>query len=193
MGVGGPMAAKRVAIACSNCRKRKVKCITTEDPPEHPCRRCTEKGLVCQYISVSDDMPSEPGYYASSPSRAPPAAYWPDGSPALQPVPWSGYRADPNRPAAPYPPPPRFSSGQPMNAAPAGRVQGATPWSDAAPGQPSHILALSRSGTEPPFSAFSRNDRYLPPPPAMLLQVREEEARRQREMDLKRRQSSSSS
>ncbi|KAJ7624037.1 hypothetical protein DFH06DRAFT_1305206 [Mycena polygramma] len=45
---------RRVIIACTNCRKRRVKCLTPEDPPLNPCERCVKKGLRCEYVTVSD-------------------------------------------------------------------------------------------------------------------------------------------
>ncbi|KAJ7679749.1 hypothetical protein B0H17DRAFT_1206396 [Mycena rosella] len=41
----------RRMLACSNCRKRKKKCITT-DGVRKPCERCTKGNLTCHYISV---------------------------------------------------------------------------------------------------------------------------------------------
>ncbi|KAJ7064654.1 hypothetical protein C8F01DRAFT_1354141 [Mycena amicta] len=53
---------RRAYIACSNCRKRKIKCITTSDAEYRPCTRCAQKGLVCEYIAVPDDalLPDTP-------------------------------------------------------------------------------------------------------------------------------------
>ncbi|KAJ6472367.1 hypothetical protein C8R47DRAFT_1146532 [Mycena vitilis] len=45
---------RRVIIACTNCRKRRIKCLTPEDPPLNPCERCLKKGLRCEYVTVSD-------------------------------------------------------------------------------------------------------------------------------------------
>ncbi|KAJ7908690.1 hypothetical protein B0H13DRAFT_1878464 [Mycena leptocephala] len=41
---------KRVAVACSNCRERKIKCVTQSQ--QEPCMRCHFNGLVCQYVST---------------------------------------------------------------------------------------------------------------------------------------------
>ncbi|KAJ7626783.1 hypothetical protein FB45DRAFT_1081583, partial [Roridomyces roridus] len=52
---------KRIFVACTECRKRKAKCIntSTEDFPNIPCDRCQMKGLRCEYISVGEqrDLP----------------------------------------------------------------------------------------------------------------------------------------
>ncbi|KAJ7890268.1 hypothetical protein B0H13DRAFT_1887655 [Mycena leptocephala] len=44
---------RRVDVACAHCRRRKVKCTTTESPPSSPCERCTKMGLSCEYVSVA--------------------------------------------------------------------------------------------------------------------------------------------
>ncbi|KAJ7292054.1 hypothetical protein C8J57DRAFT_1492530 [Mycena rebaudengoi] len=44
--------ARRVVVACSNCRQRRVKCITKEGSPDSPCERCRKKDLVCEYMPV---------------------------------------------------------------------------------------------------------------------------------------------
>ncbi|KAJ7771301.1 hypothetical protein DFH07DRAFT_953470 [Mycena maculata] len=43
---------RRTIMACTNCRQRKVKCITTEQPPKDPCARCTRNQLTCEYVSM---------------------------------------------------------------------------------------------------------------------------------------------
>ncbi|KAJ7240441.1 hypothetical protein C8J57DRAFT_1478094 [Mycena rebaudengoi] len=72
---------RRGRIACSNCRKRKMKCITTEKYPRSPCERCTKEGTRCEYIAVTNDEetsspPSSPtsgrsNSYAESASNVP--------------------------------------------------------------------------------------------------------------------------
>ncbi|KAF7313699.1 C6 finger domain [Mycena chlorophos] len=51
---------RRAMIACTNCRRRKIKCVTTEEPPRHPCQRCTKRGLSCEYVSVIEDDSNSP-------------------------------------------------------------------------------------------------------------------------------------
>ncbi|KAJ7779380.1 hypothetical protein DFH07DRAFT_1055967 [Mycena maculata] len=93
----------RVAVACSNCRKRKVKCITESN--ETICLRCQHQGLFCQYVptetrterrskDAGEPTPSEkesketlssadapPGFFqASSPRPAHAGASTPYGS-----------------------------------------------------------------------------------------------------------------
>ncbi|KAF7326432.1 C6 finger domain [Mycena sanguinolenta] len=80
---------RRAMIACTNCRRRKIKCVTSEEPAQHPCARCTKKGLVCEYIAVDETTTPEsptqplllPPYYAAAPAAPyttpgiPPAGY----------------------------------------------------------------------------------------------------------------------
>ncbi|KAJ7633725.1 hypothetical protein B0H17DRAFT_1149893 [Mycena rosella] len=47
---------RRVYIACLNCRKRKVKCLTDESDKK-PCGRCIRHGLACQYLPVDYGAP----------------------------------------------------------------------------------------------------------------------------------------
>ncbi|KAJ7359501.1 kinase-like domain-containing protein [Mycena albidolilacea] len=51
---------KRAHIACKLCRKRKIKCVTTEEPPRNPCTRCTKRGLTCEYVAVEEEEPDSP-------------------------------------------------------------------------------------------------------------------------------------
>ncbi|KAJ7055439.1 hypothetical protein C8F01DRAFT_1373612 [Mycena amicta] len=41
---------KRVAVACSNCRERKIKCIT--ESKEKSCMRCHFNGMDCTYLAT---------------------------------------------------------------------------------------------------------------------------------------------
>ncbi|KAJ7617942.1 hypothetical protein FB45DRAFT_932984, partial [Roridomyces roridus] len=43
---------RRTILACSHCRKRKIRCITSEQPPTKPCSRCKAKNLPCLYVSA---------------------------------------------------------------------------------------------------------------------------------------------
>ncbi|KAJ7903195.1 hypothetical protein B0H13DRAFT_2335153 [Mycena leptocephala] len=55
----GPYVKKRrTIIACSHCRKRKMKCITTEQPPKNPCAYCAKKRLHCEYVVNGDSTSS---------------------------------------------------------------------------------------------------------------------------------------
>ncbi|KAJ7852357.1 hypothetical protein B0H14DRAFT_2580971 [Mycena olivaceomarginata] len=55
------MKRRRAYVACSNCRKRKVKCITPSEVDYNPCTRCAQKGLKCEYFaSPDDDVSSAP-------------------------------------------------------------------------------------------------------------------------------------
>ncbi|KAJ6554826.1 hypothetical protein B0H19DRAFT_1263121 [Mycena capillaripes] len=55
---------KRVVIACSNCRERKIKCMAR--PQEQPCMHCEKHGLLCEYVATEKQRargsrPSNPG------------------------------------------------------------------------------------------------------------------------------------
>ncbi|KAJ7164498.1 hypothetical protein C8R46DRAFT_313399 [Mycena filopes] len=45
----------RVYIACTACRKRKVKCLSDEYE-QTPCERCVRKGLKCEYVPVGGEQ-----------------------------------------------------------------------------------------------------------------------------------------
>ncbi|KAJ7830637.1 hypothetical protein B0H14DRAFT_2593184 [Mycena olivaceomarginata] len=73
---------RRALMACTNCRKRKMRCITTEQPPTNPCARCTKKGLPCEYVSAEDD--STPGQSPNLVSSALPGSGGHSRHPSLQ-------------------------------------------------------------------------------------------------------------
>ncbi|KAJ7135202.1 hypothetical protein C8R43DRAFT_621544 [Mycena crocata] len=47
---------RRAQIACSNCRRRKIKCVPVDDAerPDAPCQRCSKRGFNCEYLAVSE-------------------------------------------------------------------------------------------------------------------------------------------
>ncbi|KAJ7919615.1 hypothetical protein B0H13DRAFT_2656672 [Mycena leptocephala] len=45
---------RRTIMACSHCRRRKIRCLTSEQPPVKPCAYCTRKHLTCEYVAVAD-------------------------------------------------------------------------------------------------------------------------------------------
>ncbi|KAJ6598275.1 hypothetical protein DFH09DRAFT_1304081 [Mycena vulgaris] len=51
---------RRGRIACLNCRKRKIKCVTADDHPHSPCKRCSQYGSPCEFVSVSEEEASSP-------------------------------------------------------------------------------------------------------------------------------------
>ncbi|KAJ7644879.1 hypothetical protein FB45DRAFT_1053522 [Roridomyces roridus] len=53
--------AHRGYLACTNCRRRKVRCtITPGSPPESPCEQCTKRNWRCKYLTVSQEEDIEP-------------------------------------------------------------------------------------------------------------------------------------
>ncbi|KAJ7191313.1 hypothetical protein GGX14DRAFT_600757 [Mycena pura] len=114
---------RRVIIACTNCRKRKIRCLTAEDSPVLPCERCSEKGLKCEYLNVNDERdypstsrPSEKrgqtvpsGSNFSTPLRHTPAddtqyVQRPDNALLLRNLGWNPSQNSPYRKPAALPP-----------------------------------------------------------------------------------------
>ncbi|KAJ7641982.1 hypothetical protein FB45DRAFT_1126220 [Roridomyces roridus] len=52
----------RVYLACAQCRRRKIRCISNGDY-DKPCERCDRRNLRCEYISVAEEAGRE---YSSS-------------------------------------------------------------------------------------------------------------------------------
>ncbi|KAJ7767801.1 hypothetical protein B0H16DRAFT_337820 [Mycena metata] len=54
------MKRRRAYVACAQCRKRKIKCVSVSEVDYRPCTRCAAKGLKCEYFAVpEDDNPSQ--------------------------------------------------------------------------------------------------------------------------------------
>ncbi|KAJ7636363.1 hypothetical protein FB45DRAFT_864413 [Roridomyces roridus] len=107
-----PVPRKRRRITpCSNCRHRKVKCITSEQPPVNPCQRCAKKNLDCEYnVHASASAPTLPLPYTGPPPAGSRPRYYGQplppltGGTSLNPQPSSPLELD----GLPYtgPPPP---------------------------------------------------------------------------------------
>ncbi|KAJ7084582.1 hypothetical protein B0H15DRAFT_386469 [Mycena belliarum] len=56
---------RRTYVACTHCRRRKIKCITDDLRLRKPCERCGRKGLQCRYLAVAEEQippcPRAPG------------------------------------------------------------------------------------------------------------------------------------
>ncbi|KAJ6473371.1 hypothetical protein C8R47DRAFT_1324469 [Mycena vitilis] len=159
---------RRTIMACVNCRKRKIRCITTEQPPTNPCARCTKKRIPCEYIA----MPEPEWYSASSPSPQTPEFPASSGDASASPSPWT---------PPPLPPPPSQSQGPsfvplPYTAPPAGhrpRYAGGQ-YPDLAlgrqPSQPDRSMSLPTSPYYPHPDIQPGGNRatypYYPQPPA---------------------------
>ncbi|KAJ6494389.1 hypothetical protein C8R45DRAFT_1135174 [Mycena sanguinolenta] len=52
------MKRRRAYVACGNCRRRKIKCVTPSEVEYKPCTRCSQKGLKCEYFPGLGDEPS---------------------------------------------------------------------------------------------------------------------------------------
>ncbi|KAJ7620355.1 hypothetical protein FB45DRAFT_871385 [Roridomyces roridus] len=76
-----PVLRKRVYVACTNCRRLKIRCDTTEEALDTPCERCARRGLQCQYLTVNEERsvsPTTPKHGRAPPS--PPEPYQPYSS-----------------------------------------------------------------------------------------------------------------
>ncbi|KAJ7171463.1 hypothetical protein C8R46DRAFT_1033068 [Mycena filopes] len=86
---------RRTIIACSICRKRKLRCLTTEQPPRNPSARCKRKGLQCEYVASSSACETpEPTVDSAEAAAVTPASHMPsfkwvaqDSSPRPSPPP----------------------------------------------------------------------------------------------------------
>ncbi|KAJ7458498.1 hypothetical protein FB451DRAFT_1182692 [Mycena latifolia] len=87
-GVDSSTPRLRASVACVRCRKRKIKCISSEGSPDRPCERCARRGFVCKYLSVGEE-------------RAQSSSNWPAGVPAYtsSPTPSTPQPAPPTTPA----------------------------------------------------------------------------------------------
>ncbi|CAK5283026.1 unnamed protein product [Mycena citricolor] len=47
---------RRAYMACTNCRQRKIKCITSSDGDFRPCTRCAKRNLQCEYVAVPEEF-----------------------------------------------------------------------------------------------------------------------------------------
>ncbi|KIK68620.1 hypothetical protein GYMLUDRAFT_68476 [Collybiopsis luxurians FD-317 M1] len=61
---------QRNPMACTNCRARKIKCDSNKRYPDHPCVRCVNRKLVCEYVAIahapSTDTRSRSGSFGSA-------------------------------------------------------------------------------------------------------------------------------
>nr|GAT53464.1 predicted protein [Mycena chlorophos] len=58
---------KRVQVACVQCRKRKVKCLSTSE--EDPCLNCQLRGMQCEYRRLTDGSSSSARRRRQRPTR----------------------------------------------------------------------------------------------------------------------------
>ncbi|KAF7325219.1 Zn(2)-C6 fungal-type domain-containing protein [Mycena kentingensis (nom. inval.)] len=64
---------RRSIIACTNCRRRKTRCYTTEEFPESPCERCADKGLQCCYKTIGEQREQDAQADSSGGEASPPS------------------------------------------------------------------------------------------------------------------------
>ncbi|KAJ7857211.1 hypothetical protein B0H13DRAFT_1902341 [Mycena leptocephala] len=161
-----PFALKRrrTLMACLNCRKRKMRCITTEQPPRNPCARCTKKHLHCEYVSATEqdgyisspqmpeaDFPSPSSSAMSSPSASgtPPPAH---------PIPSSSRESGVAAPSLPYTGPP------PANRRPRAPHLAQAPYHLHSPQAPQYLTSVPASPRAPGPIPQSHSLTYAPMP-----------------------------
>ncbi|KAJ7815190.1 hypothetical protein B0H14DRAFT_3149196 [Mycena olivaceomarginata] len=89
---------RRTIMACTSCRTRKIRCLTSEQPPTNPCAYCKRKGFHCESASSPEPTSWKPPITSASFSAKPP-------SPALS---LPGNHRSVSPPDSPFPPlPPR--------------------------------------------------------------------------------------
>ncbi|KAJ7469045.1 hypothetical protein FB451DRAFT_1478841 [Mycena latifolia] len=78
---------RRTTRACFNCRKMKIKCRPPDETARTPCERCIRRGLVCEYISVTEREEE----FASDEHAAPATSYGSRrGDRSAPPLPYTG-------------------------------------------------------------------------------------------------------
>ncbi|KAJ7865364.1 hypothetical protein B0H14DRAFT_2734540, partial [Mycena olivaceomarginata] len=75
---------RRTLMACAHCRRRKTRCITSEQPPTKPCANCTKKHLNCEYFAVDPDERAE-STFGSTRSITPPSPFYAGRPPSRNP------------------------------------------------------------------------------------------------------------
>ncbi|KAJ7466428.1 hypothetical protein FB451DRAFT_1260858, partial [Mycena latifolia] len=74
---------RRTTLAYTACRKRKIRCIPTEQAPKSPCKRCTTRGLKCEYVAATDeDYSSTSRPQSSDTARGHRAHSWTNSGPS---------------------------------------------------------------------------------------------------------------
>ncbi|KAJ7138627.1 hypothetical protein C8R46DRAFT_1137406 [Mycena filopes] len=56
---------RRGLMACTVCRARKARCITSEQPPVSPCEYCKRKRLQCEYLPIAEQEGTSPARSSS--------------------------------------------------------------------------------------------------------------------------------
>ncbi|KAJ6488834.1 hypothetical protein C8R45DRAFT_1097181 [Mycena sanguinolenta] len=64
-----PSKPRRTYVACLACRKRKIKCFT-DGSEKKACRRCSHKGIQCEYLPVPSAQKHAPSHSPFPPLRS---------------------------------------------------------------------------------------------------------------------------
>ncbi|KAJ7073306.1 hypothetical protein B0H15DRAFT_1027513 [Mycena belliarum] len=112
---------RRAPIACSKCRKRKIKCepsSSSSDAPDGPCTRCLSRGFRCEYIPVSEQEPAVSDPQGTSPRDDVQLYFWADFPVSPQPT-----QSMPETSPAPYGAPSLRTRQRPSRLPPSAAVQ----------------------------------------------------------------------
>ncbi|KAJ7493929.1 hypothetical protein FB451DRAFT_1164797 [Mycena latifolia] len=63
---------RRAGLACTNCRRRKIRCLSNERFPTQPCERCRRRHLTCEYLRIAEKEEH------SNPASPPPDSFLSD-------------------------------------------------------------------------------------------------------------------
>ncbi|KAJ7738998.1 hypothetical protein B0H16DRAFT_1465550 [Mycena metata] len=65
-----PLRTRR-AQACTECRARRIKCVTGDDATSAPCERCIRRGFTCKFVPVTGQQRHSPPTNEERPARKP--------------------------------------------------------------------------------------------------------------------------
>ncbi|KAJ7738785.1 hypothetical protein B0H16DRAFT_1465632 [Mycena metata] len=168
---------RRVYIACTACRKRKIRCITAEESPDKPCERCSEKGLRCEYLAVAEEQPPSSSHphapsgrnaRFSNPGQLPPSgSQFPGGYPGNAPP--TQHSNTPHNAYHPRPPYSGQMSGPPVPPFTPTQYQSQFPGAPQNPGQgqhPGYQYSSAPPPQAPQSTHYASQGPYMQPPAA---------------------------
>ncbi|KAL9097354.1 MAG: hypothetical protein Q9163_006364 [Psora crenata] len=103
----------RTSIACSHCRRRKIRCLIAPNDPHNRCANCIRLKKECNFFPVDQQPPVERRPRNPSNKADPRASSSADSSPALA----GGHVLDQNEPFSPYQALPLSTQGFPTSTA----------------------------------------------------------------------------
>ncbi|KAJ6514255.1 hypothetical protein C8R47DRAFT_569313 [Mycena vitilis] len=161
------LRSKRTNLACSNCRRRKIKCVPRNDSTQEPCERCSKRGLTCEFVAIGGADAHDTSDHAST-SYAPPASAN-SPSPPSQFPPTSYMHDNRDRVGSPshYPQSHTLRMNSPNSGAPYGNPSPAPLGQTWTPQYPVHAQQVGQYAQHPSYGAQSLgaspyNDAYNP-------------------------------